>query len=78
MSAQPPLLLPVEDAAALLTVPAGTVRTLIGRGELRAIRLPGGRLRVAREDLETFVRGQRDRGTGAADDARPGRREGAP
>ena len=50
-----PLLMAPEDVAALLQIPAGTVRLLIRRGELDAIRLPGRRLRIRAADLQSFV-----------------------
>jgi excisionase family DNA binding protein len=50
------LLLTVGDVARELSLGETTVRELIARGELRAIRI-GRALRVRAQDLEAFVAG---------------------
>jgi excisionase family DNA binding protein len=51
-----PLLIGPEEAACLLSVPTRTVLSLIRRGDLPALRLPGRRLRIRAADLQEFVR----------------------
>jgi excisionase family DNA binding protein len=51
-------LLTVAEAADKLSVHEDTVRRLIGRGELRAVRV-GRALRIEEETLVAYVRGQR-------------------
>lgn len=46
--------LTTRQAAALLSVVEGTIRSLIARGELRAIRV-GREYRIAVEDLDAYV-----------------------
>lgn len=53
--AVPEPLLTVGDAAALLRVSARTVRRLVGRGELAALRV-GRQVRVAPADLSAYLR----------------------
>lgn len=50
----------VQEVAARLRVAVQTVRNLIGRGDLPAIRV-GRVYRIAAEDLEAFIRRQRER-----------------
>ena len=64
MNAQPtgPLLLTVEEVAAHLRLNHYSVRRHIRSGRLKAIRV-GGRIRVRRQDLESFLQpaaGQED------------------
>lgn len=46
--------LTTRQAAALLSVVEGTVRSMIARGELRAIRV-GREYRIAVDDLDAYV-----------------------
>ena len=50
----PVCLLPLSEVCRLLSVHERTVRRWIRRGDLRAVRLPGG-WRVAEADLRRFI-----------------------
>jgi excisionase family DNA binding protein len=55
---QPPQLFSIGAVAVRLDVSRDTVRRLIARGDLAAIRI-GGVVRVSADDLESFVERQR-------------------
>jgi excisionase family DNA binding protein len=55
-------LLKVSEVAKLLRVAESTVRGWIVRGEVPAVRLPGGVYRIRREDVEKLLRRQEDGG----------------
>lgn len=55
MSATPPLLLRVPEAARLLGVGRTTLYEMLARGELRPVHI-GRAVRVERAEVEAFVR----------------------
>ena len=58
--AMPTALLAIDDVAQLLGISTKTVRRLIERRDLSAIRV-GSQLRIDQRDLEDFIRNQRIR-----------------
>jgi excisionase family DNA binding protein len=59
-SKRPARLISVRDAASELSVSVDTVARLIRAGQLSAIRLPSGRFRIAREDLDQAIEAWRE------------------
>jgi excisionase family DNA binding protein len=56
-TAHAPHYLTLAEVAEELRVSIRTVTRYVERGHLRAVQLPGGRLRVARADLDTALAG---------------------
>jgi excisionase family DNA binding protein len=61
-----PVLLTTGEAAEMLRVDPATMRRMVERGDIRAIRLPGsGYLRIPREVIDEILAGGTTPGTAA-------------
>lgn len=54
------MLLSVRSVALLLGVTADTVRAYVKRGQLKALRLPGGSYRIREEEVAAFSEAVQD------------------